>query len=254
MTLPLGLDAWALCFGLVLARLSGVLLSLPLLSDVMPTPLRVAFGLVISFVLASMLGPVSGTTLGLASLALALGSELAVGLCIGFAVRVLFAAVDGAGQIVGVQLSLSFAGNVDPLLREEAIVTTKLFSAFAWLAFFGVGGLQAIIVALIGSFERIPLGTANLLSATAAAGWVSESIQASVRLALPVLAGMLVLQSVLALASRLVAELNPFAFAFAAMTCVGLFLFVASFEQVLVIGRDVPDRLLFLLGQQWGGQ
>src|SRR5262249_55698001 len=67
-----GLDAWALRFGLVLSRVSGVAFGLPMLADVVPARLRVAFGLVLSLVISTALGPLSGASPSLSQIVVAL--------------------------------------------------------------------------------------------------------------------------------------------------------------------------------------
>ncbi|MCC6812195.1 MAG: flagellar biosynthetic protein FliR [Deltaproteobacteria bacterium] len=245
----------ALGFGLVACRFSALFFALPLVGDVLPARTRVAVGLVIAAAVALDLPPIaaplSPSRLSYAVLFGAAASELLVGTSVAFCLRALFSTVDAAGQVVGVQLGLSFAGSVDPLLREESIVTTRLMSALGWLGFLAVGGLQTIVGTLALSVRRIPPGTALTLDVAGIVRWIGEAIALSVRLALPVLAGMLILQLAMALVSRVVAELNPFSFAFPAMTLAGLLLLVLCLDETVKVGALVSERLAPMLGAAW---
>jgi flagellar biosynthetic protein FliR len=46
--------------------------------------------------------------------------QLVIGITLGFAVRVVFAAVEFAGEIIGLQMGLNFAGFFDPATGRRA--------------------------------------------------------------------------------------------------------------------------------------
>lgn len=232
------LVGWAFSFALVTCRVSALLFTLPLFSEVVPLRLRVALGLMLGGAFTAMLGPFAAdgtTTLALLGLA---ASEVLLGAMIGFGVRVLFGAVEGAGQIAGVQLGLSFAGNVDPLLREEVIVTTRILSACAWLGLVSVNGWAYLLGLVAQSLWSLPLGSLAVHNVDLIIRAVQSAFLMSLQIALPVLLGMLVIQAMLALISRVVAELNPYALSFAAMTLVGLVLFVPAMSNAADYGQQ----------------
>lgn len=245
------LESYALSFGFIACRFSALLFALPLLGEMLPVRARVAIGLLLAAAVTLEVGPATTTSVSFSTLAGAAASELAVGFTIAFCVRALFAAVASAGQIVGAQLGLSFAGSADPMLREESIVTTKLLTAFTWLGFIAAGGIETVVGALILSVRRIAPGSVITIDLSAITNWMTEAMTVAMRLALPVLAGMLVLQFALAIVSRVVAELNAFSFAFAAMTGVGLVFLVALFEPAVSVGAELTDRFVAEIGAAW---
>jgi flagellar biosynthetic protein FliR len=46
--------------------------------------------------------------------------QVLIGLALGFAVRVVFAAVEFAGELIGLQMGLNFAGFFDPVTAARA--------------------------------------------------------------------------------------------------------------------------------------
>ena len=79
-----------------------------------------------------------------------------IGLSLGFAVRVVFAAVEFAGEIIGLQMGLNFAGFFDPVSAAAGTATSRFFgTTIAWL-FIVINGHLLVIAALVQSFTRLP--------------------------------------------------------------------------------------------------
>src|SRR5574343_376735 len=75
--------------------------------------------------------------------------NVAVGLTIGFAARVVFAAVEFAGELVGLQMGLNFAGFFDPATGSQGTATARFFSTFGALLFVVLGGHLMMTVAVV---------------------------------------------------------------------------------------------------------
>jgi flagellar biosynthetic protein FliR len=78
-------------------------------------------------------------------------------LALGFAVRVVFAAVEFAGEIIGLQMGLNFAGFFDPSAASGTATSRFFGTTVAWL-FIVNGGHLLVIAALVQSFEAFPVG------------------------------------------------------------------------------------------------
>ena len=60
--------------------------------------------------------------------------QVVIGLALGFAVRLVFAALEFAGEIIGLQMGLNFAGFFDPLSASTATAASRFFGTMvAWL-------------------------------------------------------------------------------------------------------------------------
>ena len=83
---------------------------------------------------------------------------MVIGLSLGFAVRVVFAAVEFAGELIGLQMGLNFAGFFDPLSASTATAASRFFGTIvAWL-FIVINGHLLVIAALVQSFAAFPVG------------------------------------------------------------------------------------------------
>ena len=53
--------------------------------------------------------------------------QVLIGLSLGFAVRIVFAAVEFAGELIGLQMGLNFAGFFDPATGGQATAVSRFF-------------------------------------------------------------------------------------------------------------------------------
>jgi flagellar biosynthetic protein FliR len=53
--------------------------------------------------------------------------QVLIGLSLGFAVRIVFAAVEFAGELIGLQMGLNFAGFFDPATGRQGTATSRFF-------------------------------------------------------------------------------------------------------------------------------
>src|SRR5487761_1905560 len=89
---------------------------------------------------------------------LAVVQQLLIGISLGFAVRIVFSAVEFAGEIIGLQMGLNFAGFFDPISAAAGTATSRFYgTTITWL-FIVVNGHLLVIAALVQSFTAFPVG------------------------------------------------------------------------------------------------
>ena len=126
-------------------------------------PVRVRIGLAAFIAIASQgslppLAPeVASLSLSAPPMLLLIAQQVVIGLSLGFAVRIVFAAVEFAGEIIGLQMGLNFAGFFDPISASTATATSRFFGTMvAWLFIVG-GGHLVVVAALVHSFGVFPV-------------------------------------------------------------------------------------------------
>jgi flagellar biosynthetic protein FliR len=67
-------------------------------------------------------------------------SKLLIGMSLGFAVRLVFCAVEFAGEVIGLQMGLNFAGFFDPLSGRQATATSRFFGTMVAFLFIVING------------------------------------------------------------------------------------------------------------------
>lgn len=150
--------------------------------------------------------------------------QLVVGLALGFAVRVVFAAVEFAGEVIGLQMGLNFAGFFDPVTASQGTATGRfLGTTIAWLFVVG-GGHLLVIAVLVESFQVFPVGPEPFafLRAAQPQRWGAEIFSMGLWIALPLIAMLLMVNLVLGVISRVAAQINVFSVGFPVTLGVGL--------------------------------
>jgi flagellar biosynthesis protein FliR len=197
---------------LIMARVSGLLLSAPLFSTGhIPRVVKVGLIVVITmfFTVAGPVPTISPTTHWL-TLSVAMVLEIATGVALGLAAQMMYLAVQQAGIILAQQMGLTDADVIDPSSNQEnESMATFLEFTFA-LLFLAAGGHQLLLAALGKSFAIYPAGSAptisTLVSAVTSAG--SSMLMFALKLAAPSLGAFLVLSVVLAILARTLPDMN----------------------------------------------
>lgn len=240
-------------FVLVLCRVSAALFTMPMFAELLPRLVRIGTSILLSIVGFASLPPTLPPSLKLSSLLVAVGYELLIGVMLGLSVRLFAAAFESAGQMVGLQLGLGFSGMLDPIQQEESLVTSRLISTVAWLGFVAFGGVEQLFGGLIASLNSHALGTPPALALDGWLDLMNASFALAVRLGVPIIAGMTLVQLTLALVGRALTELNPYSLSFAAMTLLGLWLLVPMLDVAHQMGQATASNALShwtsLLGQ-----
>lgn len=199
--------------------------ALPVLGTrTVPARVRVALAALIALAAQPSLPQVPPVAL---DSALAFGlvtQQVMIGLALGFAVRVVFAAVEFAGEVIGLQMGLNFAGFFDPVSASAGTATSRFFgTTIAWL-FIVINGHLLVIAALVQSFAAFPPGPEPFafVKTVAPWHWGAEIFRTGLWIALPLVAMLLFVNLVLGAISRVAQQINIFAIGFPVTLGVGL--------------------------------
>ena len=228
--------AWAGYVFWPLVRILAVISTVPVLSHrSIPLRAKVAIGVAIALVLAPTIPtPTMGSTLD-AVFFETLVRNILVGVALGFAIRVLFAGIELAGQMVGLQVGLSFGGFFNPEATDMDNPVANFVSLLVLLLFLAIDGHLMVLYGLRQSFEIFPIAEASprTLAFDAIAGLGAQVFSIALSISLPVLAVMLLINVVLGVMARVSPQLNLFAVGFPITLSAGmvvLFLFVPHLE------------------------
>lgn len=237
--------------GLVATRTLTFLMSMPVMGmGGVPAPVRIALGLWMAVaVLPTVIASGAQVPASAAALALAMALEVLVGLLLAFGAVSLFAAVQFAGQTIGVQMGLAMANVLDPTTDLQVSVISTFYNLLAVLVFLAIDGPLTVIRCLHESFVLLVPGAfvpapAGMLEAAAQVG----SIYAlALRLALPVIVSLLLVSLSLGIVGRTVPQLNILVLGFPVKILVGCFVLMASVpifgDVVTDLMSELPDRL-----------
>ena len=104
------LDAWLAAFMFPLARILGLMASAPVFNNAgLPRRIRLVAGLAVTIAMAPVLPAMPAVATGSWQGLLILAEQAAIGVLMGLTLRIVFAAVDVAGELIGLQMGLAFA-------------------------------------------------------------------------------------------------------------------------------------------------
>ncbi len=189
-----------------------------------PARVRIGLAFLIAFCAQATLPQVPLIALDSAAAFLAVIQQILIGASLGFAVRIVFAGVEFAGELVGLQMGLNFAGFFNPMTGGEATATSRFYgTAVAWL-FIVIGGHLMLIAAVVQSFHAFPVGPEPFafLRAVQPQVWGAEVFRLGLWIALPMVAMLLFVNLVLGIISRVAQQMNIFAIGFPVTVAVGL--------------------------------
>lgn len=189
-------------------------------------PLRVRIGLagLIAFAAQALLPEMPRVALDSPAAFVAVAQQLLVGMSIGFAVRIVFAAIEFAGELVGLQMGLNYAGFFDPATGGQTTATSRFFGTTVAFLFVIVNGHLLVIAAVVQSFQTFPVGPEPFafLRAVRPETWGAEIFRLGLWIALPLIAMLLFVNLVLGVISRVAQQMNVFAIGFPITLGVGL--------------------------------
>lgn len=154
----------------------------------------------------------------------AVAQQVAVGLAMGFAVRLIFTAIEMAGEIIGLQMGLGFASFFDPTSGGQTNAVGRFFSNISMLLFIVINGHLLVLLAVVESFERFPVD-GNFLQSLAHMRLYTLGatiFASSFWIALPMIALLLFVNLALGIISRVAPQMNVFAVGFPVTLTVGL--------------------------------
>ncbi|MFK7886274.1 MAG: flagellar biosynthetic protein FliR [Gammaproteobacteria bacterium] len=199
-------------------RIAAVLMVAPVFSASMVAPrARIMIAVALTIVVAPLLTPpqVAVNPLSLSG-ALMTIQQLLIGVAMGFALQMVFDALIIAGQAMAMSMGLGFAVAIDPQRGVNVPVVSQYFVMMATLMFLTLNGHLMIIQMVVESFAVLPVGAGGLLrdGAWQIVAWGSDMFQGALRVALPAMVALLIVNLSFGVISRSAPALNLFAIGF----------------------------------------
>ena len=240
-----------LIFVLVLSRVSGLVMTAPILgSRGVPARIRA----LIAVALSLLITPVHWNTPledpgNLLNLLVYVGQEVVLGITLGLGILILFMGLQVAGQIVAQMSALSLADLFDPNFDGNVSVFSQLFEIIALSVFLMIGGHRQMLEALLETFRSLPPGDASYASGLTSAmvEVVTQSFLLGVRAAAPAIVSLLMSILVLGLISRTLPQLNILAVGFSVNTIVLMGTLSLSLGAMVWIFREHLDPTMQML-------
>ena len=160
--------------------------------------------------------------------------QLIIGLAIGFSMRLVFSAVDLAGQLIGMSMGLGFATFFDHQSQGQSAAVNQFLMLLAMLIFLSLDGHLMIVTAIANSFISMPISLdAGSINPMKIAMWGETIFRVGLLLALPAVTALLVTNMALGILTRAAPQLNLFAIGFPITLTVGFVVLALSLPGML---------------------
>ncbi|MDM5178556.1 flagellar biosynthetic protein FliR [Massilia sp. DJPM01] len=248
------MNAWIAGLLWPLSRILGLITAAPLFGNAsVPVPVKIGLGVLLATIIAPAISAVpAADPLSMAGL-LILVQELLIGVAMGFAIRLVFAAIEMAGEICSLTMGLGFASFFDPLTKGRSSAVSQFLALIATMAFLAANAHLVLLEALAESFITMPISASPMSSSAEweMAKWGGLIFSAGLHLSLPIVAALLITQVALGILTRAAPQLNIFGIGFPITLGVGMLVIVmvlpylgnpfqVLFNQGIETARRVP--------------
>lgn len=215
-----------LSFLLVLTRLSGMFIFLPMPGQGVSSIARIMLCLSLTLALAPQWPDLPAEIPPLSTVVAWILSEAALGLTVGLAVSFLAEAMTFAAQVLSLQAGYGYASIIDPQTETDAGILLVLAQLLALLLFFAFGMEGHMIRTLAASLRVYPPGAFRITPDIAGEvlRLASSVLSIGLRLALPVAALMILIDLALSVLGKLHSQLQlvQLSFSVKLMLCLGV--------------------------------
>lgn len=236
-------------FTLVFLRISALLIVIPVIGE-RTVPLRVKGGLAI--LVSLLVFPAAGIDINslqpgdeILALAIAMIGEVMIGIVIGLTTKIIFAGIQFAGEMIGIQIGFSIVNVIDPVTSSQVSIIAEFQYLIALLIYLAVDAHHTLIFAIVDSYRIV-----SPFSYHFSGSLVKHIIMLSrelfvlaIKISAPIMAVLLFTNVALGVVARTVPQINVFIVGFPVQIAVGLIVFGLTAPVFVYIVQRVLSSL-----------
>lgn len=225
------LYGWIASFLWPLTRILGLVAVAPLFGNVsIPARIKVGLGIMLGLIIAPTVPAVPAMDPMSLPGVLILMQQFIIGAAMGFAMRIVFAAIELAGELSSMTMGLGFAVFFDPQTRGRSSAISQLMSLLMLMVYLSTDLHLVLLSTLAQSFTLLPVsvGGMNIAGFQHVAEWAGRIFSAGIQLSLPIVAALLITNLALGILTRAAPQLNLFGIGFPITIGVGFLMIALS--------------------------
>jgi flagellar biosynthetic protein FliR len=219
------MNTWIAALMWPLSRILGMITAAPLFgNNSVPRRTKVVLGILVAMIIAPAIPALpAADPMSLAGLLIVV-QEFLIGAAMGFSMRIVFAAVEMAGEVASLTMGLGFASVFDPQTRGRSSAVSQFLALVATMAFLAINGHLLLLEVLAESFFTLPVSATPFSSGGVLelARWGGTIFSTGLQLCLPIVAALLITNVALGILTRAAPQLNIFGIGFPVSLGVGL--------------------------------
>ncbi len=227
---------------LVLIRVSVILFMMPVFSsNVFPNRLKTGLALVVALLFYPVVHvDVSRFPMSVGATGLLIAGEAMTGLTLGLCLRMFFASVQLAGQVIGFQMGFAMINVIDPQTGANVSIMDQLGYWVCVLVFLLLNGHHIMFLAVIDSFRLVPVGFFAMQKVMMAkiVELGGQMFLLAVKIGAPVIASLLFVSVGFGLIAKFSPQMNVMIVAFPLKIVAGLILFGLTLQIIVIITRE----------------
>ncbi len=219
-------------FILIFVRTAAMIFFIPFLgARNVPRGFKIGLALFTSLILVSMVKiDTAIISADLLTLTAGIGAEIIIGFTIGLIARLIFSAVEMAGEIIGFQMGFSMVNVIDPQTSTHVPIIGQFQTILATLIFLTINAHHLFLAAIAESFTLVP-PMRFTLSQQMMTGIVTLSrdmFVLAVRIGAPVIVALFITNIALAIVSKTIPQMNVMMVGFPITIAGGLLIMILS--------------------------
>jgi len=198
-------------FGLVLARVSGLLLAVPMFSsEQIPRAAKVWLAVMLSVMVFPAVAATLPPSLTLGQAASGMVGEFVIGEILGLGLALIFVAAEVAGKAVSHQSGMALGEVFNPVMDTTMTVLDEVWFFVVLMIFLALRGHLAAVEAVLESFRHVPpmMLAADLSLVDYVVGLMQSTFETALRLAGPAILARLLTSLVLGFLTKTMPQLN----------------------------------------------
>ncbi len=236
-----------------LSRILGLIATAPLFGNgTIPVRVKISLGILLALIVAPAVPSLPAVDPMSLNGMLILMQQMVIGMAMGLAMRIVFAGIEMAGEIVGMTMGLGFATFFDPQSKGHSSAISQFLSLLMLMLFLAANFHLMLLSSLVDSFATMPVGAGSFgdggfrLLAT----WGGRIFSAGVQLSLPIVAALLINNVALGILTRAAPQLNIFGIGFPISIGIGFIMIALTLpylaipmERLLQEGIEMSRKL-----------
>jgi flagellar biosynthetic protein FliR len=225
------LYTWIASFLWPLTRILGLISIAPLFGNVsVPARVKLGLGVMLALIIAPGVPALPATDPMSLTGFLILAQQLVIGMAMGFAMRIVFAAIELAGEISSMTMGLGFAIFYDPQTRGRSSAISQFIALLTLMVYLATNLHLVLLSTLAQSFTSLPISAAALSGDgfQQLTAWGGRIFSAGIQLSLPIVAALLITNMALGILTRAAPQLNLFGIGFPITIGVGFIMVALS--------------------------
>jgi len=230
------LISWIGTYLWTLTRIAALFSVAPIFSSRnVPSKVKLGFAVLLTFVIAPTIPKAPMVEVFSGDMLLITLHQIIIGLAMGLSLQMIFGMFIIGGQVVAYQMGLGFSQMVDPQTGLQVPVISQFYIVLLTLIFLAINGHLIMIEVLAESFVSLPISASGVTldSMWHLVIWGGQMYLGGVKIALPAIASILLINLTFGVVTRSAPQFNIFSVGFPITMVMGFLIMMITFSTIL---------------------